>query len=1563
MKSVETLLEDLERRDIKLWVDGDRLRYNAPKGAMPPELVGRLREHKQALIDRLKKNRPRADAVPDAIRPAARTGPIPLSFGQERMWFLNQLTPENPSYNLTGAFHIKGRLDIGAMEQSFNEIIRRHEVLRTTFSMQDERPVQMIGHFPAVQLTPIILADGGDVDDGALPDPKRNPNLRHLIVREAETPFDLTEGPLLRLKLLKLSGDEYILLVAMHHIVSDGWSMGIFIREICVCYAAFSSGQPSPLAESPIQYADFAVWQRKNMTPEKLADQFAYWQKQLAGAPPALDLPLDHPRPSILTFKGAAVRFEIGNELTWQLHSLSRQAGTTLFMTLFAAFAVLLHRYSGQEDMVIGVPIANRNRKEIEPLIGFFLNTLALRADLSSDPDFMTLLKRVRQTALDAYANQDAPFERLVEAVQPERSLSRTPLFQVMFVLQNAHAEKPMGADIAINVLETETVAAQFDLTLEMVETGSGLACKFDYTCDLFEESTISRMAGHLGVLLEGVAAHPDLPISDLPLLTRSERRRLLHDFSGAAADYPRDKTIVQLFENQVLKTPDNVAVIFGNIRIRYQELNEKANRIAHFLRQEYNIQPEDRVGVVLHRSEWLIIGMMGIMKAGGAYVPVDPEYPLERIGYMLEDSGCKAVLTEKENAGLFLESKAGIPTVNIRDIDHPDKRNPSHVAHQNHLAYVIYTSGSTGQPKGVMLEHQGFINMVLSQINELGIAENDSVLQFASCSFDGSMYEMFIALLSGAGLVCLEQDRIRDPVELMAAIRDKGATVAALPPAYLKAIGFEGLAGLRVLITAGEKAVRDEKGIFADAHRRYWNLYGPTEASVTAACFPIEPDGGNGADIPIGKPVANMEILILDRFLKNLQPIGVPGEMCLAGPGLARGYLNKPGLTAEKFIPHPFRPGERLYRTGDIGKWLPDGNIQFLGRNDDQVKIRGYRIELGEIKNQLLKQESVKEAVVVAKAFKEDDKKEIAAYVVGDDDLNIDPLRAHLRNTLPDYMIPAYFVRVDAIPLTPNRKVDEKALPHPVEKGMAQGTSYSPPRNERESAIIAAWTDVLGREGIGIDDHYFALGGDSIKAIQLVPRLLQMGWKMEVRDLFRYPTVAELAPHLIPAAQADKAEPVGGTVPLTAVQTWFFQEIDRDRHHFNQAVLLKGKPRFQDEALKAALEAVCRHHDSLRLQFIEKDGSVVQRYAEPGSAPHFEIMDLRGSKSAILQMDAHMNALQSGMNLEKAELVKAAVYRLDEADRLFISVHHLVMDAFSFRILLEDLNAAYSRSVRRQEIQLLPKTASFRTWAEKIHEYAQSDAMDEEKDYWHRIAGTPVSPLPSDFGPGENTRQQAKVVHTELSEEETRFLFTRAHHAYDTQADDLLLAALAHAAGIWTGEKRTIVYRALHGREHIADDVDVSRTVGWFSGMCPILFTLPDPENTGRLIVDTRDELRKIPGSGIGYGLLRYIRKDRELCDTPRHPEIVFINLGQFDREVETEWFSATTEYTGDMFGPKQRRPFALEVDVIVLRGRLRLSVIYDGSRFHEETVRRFFQNYLDALQNIIEHCKRVAA
>ncbi len=1064
------------------------------------------------------------------------TSNINLSYNQQSLWFLYKLAPESAAYNLPFAVYIRSDVDIPALRRAFQTLISRHPSLRTTYTVRNDKPVQQVHDDQEVHFEETD-ASAWSTDE-----------LIAQMTEESYRPFDLENGPILRLNLYTRSPKNHVLLLNIHHIATDLWSFSILMDELRVLYPRFQEKtEVSPLQKktsevletsevSPLTYPDYVRWQTEMLAGPEGERLRTYWQKQLGGYLPVLNLPGDHLRPPVQTYNGASHPFRLNEDLTRRIEDLAQTSGATLYMTLLAAFQALLHRYTGQEDILVGSPATVRTRAEFRELTGYVVNTIVMRSDLSEDPSFSVFLGRVRQTVLDALKHRDYPLQLLIEQLQPDREPGRSPLFQVMFALQEPHrfealapfVTREAGARINIGGLELEPFPleqrmAQFDMTLVMVMVEGCLSASLEYNTDLFDTAFIRRMAGHFQTLLEGIAADPDQLVSELPILTQAEQHQLLVEFNDTAADYPRDKTIVDMFEEQVEKTPDNVAVIFEDTQLSYRELNEQTNRVAHFLRDKYLMQPDDRVGVMVDRSERLVISLLGIMKSGGAYMPVDPTYPAERISYILRDSGCKVVLTEEQHGSLLSLMENNPEIVNLRDIRHSGTENPCPAISPHDLAYIIYTSGSTGQPKGVMLEHSGFVNMILSQISQLGIRQKDRVLQFASCSFDGSMYEIFAALFSGAGLVCITDDQVRDPEKLVRAIQRKKVSVAALPPSYLEILGLERLRGLKALITAGENAIPDE-GKFTDADHQYWNLYGPTEASVTATCFPVKPHQSLKTDIPIGKPVSNTEVLIMDASGKQLQPIGIPGEMCLGGVGLARGYLNKPELTAEKFVSHPFREGERLYRTGDLGCWLPDGNIEFLGRNDDQVKIRGHRIELGEIEDRLVSHEAVKKAVVVAKKFR-GSHEELTAYITGQNDLNMSELRDYLKVALPDYMIPSYFVRMEKLPLTPNKKIDKKALPDPSEAGMEMAEEYMPPLCETESRLADIWQEVLGVDKVGVRDNFFDLGGHSLLIIRVQKKLQEIfNIDIPVVNLFRYPTIAALAHHL--AQEHDVAQP-----------------------------------------------------------------------------------------------------------------------------------------------------------------------------------------------------------------------------------------------------------------------------------------------------------------------------------------------------------------------------------------------------------------------------------------------------
>ena len=1510
--------------------------------------LGKLSPEKRALLQSMLLKKSGDTSDPQAIPRRNRADHLPLSFAQGRLWFLERLAPDQVLYNLSSSLRLTGHLDLPLLERCLNEIIRRHEILRTSFMEENGEPVQVIAPSGTIHIVPSDLT--------GLPEAEQRDQVRRLAADAARRPFDLEKGPLLRPDLLRLEDTDHVLVLTMHHMISDGWSMGVMIREIRSLYESFSAGTPSPLPELDIQYADFALWQREWMKGPEPAAQIDYWTKRLAGAPPVLNLPLDRPRPPRQTHHGGAEPLDIGPDLVRDLDEIARKAGATRFMILLAAYTVLLHRYCNQEDILVGTPVAGRNLRDIEPLIGFFVNTLVIRTDLSVDLTFRNLLDQIRRTSVAAFEHQDLPFEKLVDALQPERTLSHSPVFQTMFVLHNAHAEALDLPGLTIRPMEAETVSAQFDLVLSVLEVESGFHLRFEYNTDLFDPATIRRMADNFEVLLTGIAAHPESKVSELPILTARERRRLLVEFNDTAAEYPDDKSIVDLFEAQVEQPPDAPAVVFEDRQLSYRDLNRAANRVAHFLLKECEIRQEDRIGVFLERSERPTVAMLGVMKAGGAYLPLDPSYPEDRLRYMIEDSGCSVLLTESGTKDALRELSDSVRLVDVRELPESETGNPRLATGPNHLAYVIYTSGSTGRPKGVMVEHGGFANMALSQIRHLGIQEKDRILQFASISFDGSLYETFITLLSGACLVKLKEEQVKDPEELIQVLFSDRVSVAALPPSYLQLIGFEKLRCLQILITAGETAVPENRSFIDDQHY-YWNLYGPTEASVTATSFSV-PQGSEKEPIPIGEPISNLQIDILHPSSLQLQPIGAVGEIMISGAGLARGYLNRPDLTKERFLPHPFRDKRRMYRTGDLGRWRQDRQIEFLGRIDHQVKIRGYRIELGEIEARLRKHSSVFEATV--HLSEQQGNQEIVAYFVGNEELTIHDLRIHLRKDLPDYMIPAHFIRLKDIPRLPNQKVDKNRLPEPTYSRTAPDKTYTPPETASEKDVVSVWMDLLGKEPIGIHDNYFSLGGDSLKAIQMASRLRQKGWRMQIKDIYSYPTAAQLATRLTKHVEAAYSpEKMSGSPLLTPVQHWFFEKITTDRHHFNQGVLLAGLPRFEEKALERAFQAIWSHYDVFHLVFRRKGDKYIPEYVKPTRPFHIEVVDLQNYRCARAKLEAHAGAAQSGMNLEEGPLLRVVLYRMEDSDRLLISAHHLIVDAFSIRILLEDFSNAYQQAVHASTITLPPPTSSFGLWSQKVHQYVYEDGLDQETEYWRRVAMIHQVPLPSSLRDGQNLEREGGFLSTTLTESETEMLLTRIESG---RIEGILLTALAMAIEVWTGDREAVVMVAGHGREAELIGVDVNRTIGWFSAMYPVPLSLSDSADECRHLKKTYQILQNIPHRGLGYSLLRYIRKDPVLTDAS-WPEIVFNYVGQIDQDVESRWFSIAKENIGPLRSPTQKRPHVLEMSALVIGGCMMTALLFDGSRFTESSMERFLGHYQSALQTLIRNCLHLPA
>ncbi|MFP5288963.1 MAG: amino acid adenylation domain-containing protein, partial [Thermoanaerobaculia bacterium] len=1449
-----------------------------------------------------------------------RSGLLPLSFAQERLWFLDRLVPGNATYNSPLAARLAGPLEIGLLTGALNEVVRRHEALRTTFAEVDGRAVQVI--------SPHLVLVVPAADLRALPEERREEEMRRLIRGEASRPFDLERGPLLRMTVLAVAPEEHVMLLTMHHIASDGWSTGVLVRELAALLPALAEGRPSPLPKLPLQYADFAVWQRRWFSGEVLAREAAWWRDRLAGAPGVLELPTDRPRPAEQTFRGATERTVLPPELVRGLGAVARRHNATTFMILLAALDALLLRTSGQADIAVGTAIAGRTRPEIEGLIGFFANTVVLRVDAGGDPAFPELLDRVRESALGAYAHQEIPFERLVEELQPRRDLSRSPLFQVMFALQSAEALELPG--LRLELLPVDTGTAKFDLTWMLVEDGDRITVDLEHNRDLFESATIQRALRHWRVLLAGVAAGAERRLSEMPWLDEGERHQLLLGWNDTAAPAAAGSWIQRGFEARAAASPGAPAVLRGDEALSYGELDAQANRLARHLRA-LGIEPGDLVGIGLDRSLDLIVGLLAVLKAGAGYVPLDPGHPRERLAYMLRDSGARLVLT-RSDLGLPFGTEVRVLRLDReRDaIAALPRAAPPRPPLPVGFAYVIYTSGSTGLPKGVMLRHEPVVNLIDWVNGTFGVGPGDRMLFVTSPSFDLSVYDVFGILAAGGTLRVATSADLRDPEELVRLLREDGITFWDSAPAALQQLtplfGERRDGALRLVFLSGDWIpVRlPERVRKAFPGARVIALGGATEAAIWSNSFAVETVPSWWPSIPYGRPIRNARYLILDPWLEPC-PAGVPGDLYIGGGCLAAGYAPAPELTASRFLPDPWpdEPGGRLYRTGDRARFLPDGNIEFLGRLDTQVKIRGFRIELGEIEAALTRHPAVREAVVSTREDAATGKR-LVACVVPRSGAAPSPreLRDFLQRSLPEPMVPSSFVLREALPLTPNGKVDRAALPRLDAVTERGEDGFAPPSTPVEETLAAIWAETLGLPRVGIHDNFFELGGDSILSIQVVARARRAGLLLTARQLFQNQTIAALAAAAGSAGDMDTEGAVEGEAPLTPIQRRFFAEGRREPWRFNQAVLLASRERLDRPVLAAALDRLARHHDALRLRFVRKEDGWHQVHAPATPVPLLEV-DLPPEA-----LEAAIEQLQSGLDLEDGPLFTAALFHLGEEDRLLLTAHHLIVDGVSWRVLLEDLVAD----------ELPPKTTSWKRWAELL----AAHSSEEEIPWWSALPAVP--PLPVDLqGDGGMA-----TVSVEWGREETRSLLQGT--PYRTQVNDLLLAAIARAFAAWTGERTLLVDLEGHGREEIFPGVDLSRTVGWFTTLVPVALTLPPGAGPRESILAVKETLRAVPRRGIGYGLLQ------ERLSVPR-PQVSFNYLGRFEAPADGPFaFAPETVRGTEGEAVPGRRLFA--VDLLVLEDRLRVNWTWDPGRHLPATVERLAQGFLAELATLVGHC-----
>ena len=1505
------------------------------------------------------------------ILPVGRDRPLPLSFAQERLWFLDRLEPGSALYNVLLATRLAGALDTAALERGLGEIVRRHEALRTTFTDLDGAAAQVIAPFSGFTLT---VEDLSGVDG-----PARDEAARSRAVEEASRPFDLAAGPLFRATLLRLGGEEHVLLLTLHHIVSDGWSLEVLLRELSALYAAFTGGGEPPLPDLPVQYADYAVWQREQFGGPALEGELAWWRERLAGAPALLELPTDRPRPPVQSYRGAQETFALAAGLAERLRGLGRGEGATPFMVLLGAFQLLLARYSGSDDVVVGSPVAGRARAETEGLIGFFVNTLVLRTDLSGDPTFRELLRRVRETTLGAFEHQQVPFEKLVAELQPERSLGHAPLFQALFTLQTAGRAEGGAPGLRMEGFAAEPDTTKYALSLHLAVDAHGVCGALAWATDLFDRATIQRMVAHLGRVLEQVAADPGLPLSRLELLGDDERRLVLEEWNQTESVHPSAVPVHRLFEVTVEEAPGAPAVVCDDERLSRRELNERANRLAHRL-VRLGVGPDVPVALCLERGVEMVVALLGVLKAGGAWVALDPALPAARLCYMLRDSGAAALVTRRALARSFSRTQAGaLPVVHLDDADalaHEPTDNPEVGVHAEHLAYVVYTSGSTGRPKGVAVEHRQLAGYLCGLRERLGLAPGAACATVSTLGADLGHTAVFPPLAWGGALHVISEERIFEGDALAEYFDVHDIDLLKITPSHLAALqGGDPRRVLprRWLVLGGESSPLGwaDELVRAAGECAVFNHYGPTETTVGALAFHATPGRPStpSSTLVLGRPLPGCRVYVADSRLRPVPP-GVAGELLIGGAGLARGYLRRAALTAERFVPDPFsgHPGARLYRTGDRCRRLPDGNVEFLGRLDQQVKVRGFRVEPGEIELALSRHARVERCAVVVREDAPGEKR-IVAYVVGRADAG--ELRAHLGRRLPEYMVPGAFVFVDELPLTPNGKLDRRALPAPGHDAAEE--RYVAPRTQAEAVLAEIWSALLRRERVGVEENFFALGGDSILCIQAVSRARRAGVAITPRQMFEHQTIAALAAAVerggAPAGVRAEQGRVAGRVALTPVQRRHFEAGFAAPWHHNQAVLLAVDADVGDTALETALAAVLEHHDALRLRFRRTDQGWEQWHAaDVGIA--LERIDLSGLSSEEQdRAQAELaDARQASLELEPGPLGRAVRFdRGEEGWVLLLVLHHLVVDGVSWRILREDLERACVQAAAGEPVDLGAKSTSFRQWAEALEGYAAGDALRAEAAWWQAQGAEGVAPLPVD-GTGERTEAAARAVSVALDPDETRALLQEVPAAYRTQINDVLLCALAEAAGAWTGSPRVRLALEGHGREEeIAAGIDLTRTMGWFTSVYPVVLDLAGAAGPGERLKRVKEQLRAIPGRGIGYGVLRWLSPDAEVrraLGAQADPELSFNYLGQFDggEPAETRVRFAGGPHGRESAAENPRR-YLLEVSGAITGGALQLGFVYGEGTHRRETVERLADAYLQALRGLIAHCRAADA
>lgn len=1470
----------------------------------------------------------------------------PLTYNQELIWYTEKLYPSTSIGNNAGTLEIDGQADLLLLEQIINTLIKSNDGLRLRIIEGVEGPLQYVSEYKYYKVDFYEFSESTDQED-----------LDQWKERNNGIPFNLIDSDLFYFAIFKTTDQKSGIFIKAHHLIADAWSSVLLLNQVVETYFELKNKKEVSFENQP-SYLEYITTEAEYKNSERFLENQRFWDSMFETIPEFIYLKTYKLNDN--NIKARRKGLALSEKLTAEVCRFCSENKVSVFTVFMSLLAVYFSRITKKQDLALGTSLLNRTNAREKNTVGMFSNVVPVRLKVDCTMNFRTFVQLVTHDLKSILKNQRYPHNLILKDFRRKHKLNN--IYDITLTYQNARLIKNEN-----DSEEYQTTWQSYgyqtnslNIHIDDRDNRGYFILNFDYLIEVFSDKEIQQIYHHLCTLLENALENPTQKLSQLEILPEEEKRLLLFNFNETKAWYPTGQTIHQLFEEQAAKTPDNIVLLFDEQQLTYEELNKKANQLARVLREK-GTKPETIIGVLVKRSPEMIIAILSILKAGSAYLPLDPDYPQERIQHMLEESKTDILLTQSSFAD-HLSFRGKVIDLEDSRLYQGNDLNLENLNHPHDLAYVIYTSGSTGQAKGVLIEHKSLINYVYWRIKTYQFNPSDVTLQPLSFSFDGFGANLYSSILTGGKLVILDNHRWMDFEYIQSVIKEKKVTHMSIVPAMyrkiLQVVTRESLQSLRLVVLAGEKSDKEllklndsfNLGIMLS------NEYGPTENSITTTALLGMTDENVSV---IGRPISNHRVYILDQY-QNLLPIGCPGEMYVAGVGLARGYLHQPDLTGENFVPDPFIPGERMYRTGDMARWFPGGLVEFLGRKDQQVKLRGLRIELEEIEARLLEHEFIKQVVVIVRAFRNQNDN-LYAYYVSEKEIPRLELRKFLAEKLPYYMIPSYFIKLESFPLTATGKIHRQALPEPDQNVNVE--NYLPPRNIVEKTMVSIWQEVLGVTRIGIDDNFFELGGDSIIAILFLSKLQRHHLVLELPDLFKHPTIGELSGIVKRNEREIDQGLVEGEIELSPVQRWFFHQNFQEPHHWNQALMLYKKDGFKEEIVRRVFAKIVEHHDALRMVFRTEEGKIVQfNRGLTGDLFHLKITQILWEENDCQQIEDEANQLQGSFDLENGPLVKLELFKTRTGDHLLIVVHHLIIDGVSWRIILEDFATGYHQVLNNLPITLPAKTNSFREWVTGLQAYAHQKELLQELGYWEKLLKMKTDVFPKETPVNKARMGDSITLDFGLSGEETEILLKNVNQAYSTEINDILLTGLGLALKEWTGGDRFLINLESHGREKIIADIDIKRTVGWFTAFYPVLLDMTKSQEMSVQIKQIKEEFRHIPNRGIGYGILKYIAPSEigETLKFLRDPEICFNYLGQFDQDLNTELFQLSSLSTGIPVNPNSKRIFGLDINGMISGGQLRFYFNFHRNEYTKETIKKLMIIFSKRLREVINHCMK---